>query len=123
MKKLYTTILLTTIVFASLSSKAQIDTVANLSDADKIYGLSKFWKEASYNFAFFDHAKVNWASTYQAYIPKILATKSTWQYYQVMAQLCALLKDGHTSVGFPYGLQHKSRYKWIDIEILTGDFM
>jgi len=122
MKKLCIIILLATIVFTSLSSKAQIDTVANLSDADKIYGLSKFWKEVSYNFAFFDHAKVNWDSTYQAYIPKILATKSTWQYYQVMTQFCALLKDGHTSVGFPYGLQHKSRYKWIDIENFNKRF-
>jgi len=96
---------------------AQIDTVSNLSDADKLYGLSTFWKEASYNFVYFDHAHVNWDSTYKAYIPKILATKSTWQYYLVMQRFCALLKDGHTSVGFPYELQHHiSRYKWIDIE-------
>ena len=59
------------------SLKAQIDTVANLSDADKMYGLSKFWSEAKYNFAYFDHAKIDWDSTYRAFIPKVLATKNT----------------------------------------------
>ncbi|HVX00168.1 MAG TPA: S41 family peptidase [Candidatus Babeliaceae bacterium] len=116
MKRSFTLLLVTLSLFGASSSNAQIDTISNLSNADKLFGLSKFWSETKYNFAFFDHANVNWDSTYQAYIPKILATKSTWQYYQVMARFCALLKDGHTSVGFPYSIQHKSRYKWIDIE-------
>ncbi|AXY76587.1 peptidase S41 [Paraflavitalea soli] len=80
---------------------AQIDTVSNISDADKLYGLSLFWKEASYNFAYFDKAKINWDSTYQAFIPKVLATKNTWDYYRVMKRFCALLKDGHTNVYTP----------------------
>ena len=95
MKKLYTLILLVVII-STRSAFAQVDTVANLSNADKLYGLSKFWSETSYNFAYFDHAKINWDSTYRAYIPKVLATKNTWEYYLVMARFCALLKDGHT---------------------------
>lgn len=110
------TFIVTSLLFLSLNSLAQIDTVSNLSDADKLYGLSKFWSETSYNFAFFDHAKINWDSTYRAFIPKVLATKSTWQYYLVMTRFCALLKDGHTSVGYPWALQSKGRQKWIDIE-------
>jgi carboxyl-terminal processing protease len=78
---------------------AQIDTVANISTQDKLYGLSKFWWEVSANFAYFDHAKVNWDSTYRAYIPKVIATKNTWEYYMLMQRFCALLKDGHTGVG------------------------
>jgi carboxyl-terminal processing protease len=116
MKKLYTIILLAVLI-NSRSAFAQIDTVANLSSADKLYGLGKFWSEASYNFAYFDHAKINWDSTYRAYIPKVLATKNTWEYYLVMSRFCALLKDGHTNIDFPVPLlTHKSRYKWIYIE-------
>ena len=41
-----------------------------LSTPEKIYGLSVFWKEASYNFAFFDQVSdLNWDSVYAAYIP------------------------------------------------------
>jgi carboxyl-terminal processing protease len=116
MKKLYTLILLAVIINAR-PAFAQIDTVANLSSGDKLYGLSKFWSEASYNFAYFDHAKINWDSAYRAYIPQVLATKSTWGYYLVMARFCALLKDGHTDLEFPANLlTHKSRYRWIYIE-------
>ncbi len=115
MKKLCALVFL--VILFSARSFAQIDTIANLSTADKLYGLSKFWSEASYNFAYFDHAKINWDSTYRAYIPKVLATKNTWEYYQLMQRFCALLKDGHTDLGFPVSLlTHKSRYKWIYFE-------
>lgn len=80
---------------------AQIDTVSNISNTDKLYGLSVFWKEAAYNFAYFDKANINWDSAYQAFIPRVLATKNTWDYYSVMKQFCALLKDGHTNVNAP----------------------
>ncbi|WP_315818883.1 hypothetical protein [Paraflavitalea speifideaquila] len=83
---------------------AQIDTVANITDADKLYGLSVFWKEAAYNFAYFDKANINWDSAYQAFIPQVLTTKNTWDYYRVMRRFCALLKDGHTNVYSPDNL-------------------
>ncbi|OJJ22534.1 hypothetical protein BKI52_07585 [marine bacterium AO1-C] len=75
---------------------------ANLSDAEKIYGLSLFWQEVNYNFAFFHQIPhLNWDSTYKAFIPKVLATYSTEDYYRVLAKMGALLKDGHTSIRFP----------------------
>ena len=70
-----------------------------LSDEEKIYGLSILWKEASYNFAYFDQVPdVDWDKTYQAYIPKVVATESTVEYYDVLKQFLALLKDGHTRI-------------------------
>ncbi|SDP96483.1 Peptidase family S41 [Mucilaginibacter sp. OK268] len=118
MKKIYYCLSLVFLMTGFRPAFAQIDTVSNLSSADKLYGLSKFWSEAKYNFAYFDHAKINWDSTYQAYIPKILATKSTWEYYMLMQRFCALLKDGHTDIDFPQALMppHASRYRWINIE-------
>lgn len=82
----------------------------NLSDAEKIAGLSKFWSEASYNFAYFDKANINWDSAYQAFIPQVLATKTTYDYYRTLTRFCALLKDGHTNVNAPRLLYSYSTY-------------
>jgi C-terminal processing protease CtpA/Prc len=86
----------------SLNAIGQLDTTSNLSDAEKIYGLSVFWKEASYNFAYFDKTRINWDSAYQAYIPLVLGTKSTFAYYRVLQKFSALLKDGHTDIQMPF---------------------
>ena len=83
---------------------------ANLSDAEKIAGLSKFWSEASYNFAYFDKVKINWDSAYQAFIPQVLMTKTTYDYYRTLERFCALLKDGHTNVNAPWSLYGYSTY-------------
>ena len=71
----------------------------NLSDAEKVAGLSKLWSEAKYNFAYFDQIPdVNWDSAYLAYIPKVQATRNTVEYYRTLKQFYALLRDGHTDV-------------------------
>lgn len=87
---------------------------ANISDADKLYGLSLFWQEANYNFAFFHQVPtLHWDSAYQAYIPKVLATRSTKAYYDVLRRFCALLKDGHTRILYP----DEVRKQFSDIKI------
>lgn len=69
---------------------------------EKIYGLSKFWQEVNYNFAFFGQVpELNWDSVYQAYIPIILATESDYDYYKALERMCALLQDGHTNIYMP----------------------
>src|SRR5256885_1632531 len=46
----------------------------DLSPESKLYGLSLFWKEASYNFAYFDHVPgLNWDKAYTEFIPQVLA--------------------------------------------------
>ena len=116
--KRYCALMVLAVIVSANTAFAQIDTVSNLPTSDKLYGLSKFWSEASQNFAYFDHAKINWDSAYRAFIPQIIATKSTWQYYRVMSRFCALLKDGHTDIDFPSQLipPKASRFKWIYIE-------
>lgn len=74
----------------------------NLSDEEKIAGLSKFWSEAKYNFINFPLVPdLDWDKLYLEFIPKILATKSTFEYYRVLQMFCAKLKDGHTNIYFP----------------------
>ena len=78
---------------------------AEMSDDEKVAGLSKFWSEAKYNFVNFDLVpNLNFDSLYLAYLPKVKASKSTIDYYKVMAQFCAQLRDGHTNVNPPQEL-------------------
>ena len=115
MKQIFFTIQL---VF-SINAFAQVDTTTNLSDKEKIVGLSKFWSEAANNFVYFDRAKINWHSAYGAFIPKILATKYMWDYYSVIKEFAALLKDGHTDVQESFSLYNSSTHsRFINSSIL-----
>ena len=97
MKNIY---IVTLISFACISSYGQ--ELNTLSPSQKIYGLSKFWSEVNYNFAYFDNVPtLNWDSTYIAYIPKVLETRSDIDYYNLLTRFAVLLKDGHTRVSYP----------------------
>lgn len=80
----------------------------DLSEDEKVAGLSRLWSEVKYNFVYFDRVPdVNWDSLYFAYLPRVRATESTWDYYQTLQELCARLKDGHTNVWPPFALWEK----------------
>jgi len=71
----------------------------HLSEDEKVAGLSKFWSEVKYNFVYVDTLKaIDWDRLYLEYLPKVRATRSTAEYYKVLMELCARLKDGHTNV-------------------------
>lgn len=71
----------------------------NINEDEKVAGLSLLWSAAKYNFANFDLVpELNWDSLYVAYLPKVQKTTSTSEYYKVLMELCARLKDGHTNV-------------------------
>lgn len=71
----------------------------NISDDEKVAGLSKLWSEAKYNFAYFDHVpELDWDKVYLEYLPKVRATRSTAGYMRVLKTFCAQLHDGHTDV-------------------------
>jgi C-terminal processing protease CtpA/Prc len=71
----------------------------NLSEDEKVAGLSKLWSEAKYNFAYFDHLPgLDWDRLYLDYLPQVRATASTLAYYRVLQRFYAQLKDGHTGL-------------------------
>ena len=41
-----------------------------ISDEQKIYELSKIWKDAEYNFAFWDRVSVDWDGEYKKALPR-----------------------------------------------------
>lgn len=94
------------IVFYSANINAQTEN--SITSTEKVYGLSKIWKEVSYNFAFISQVPdIKWDSCYLATIPKVLGTKNDWDYYQELQKFVAILKDGHTRVFPPAELRNK----------------
>jgi carboxyl-terminal processing protease len=74
----------------------------NISTEEKIAGLTLFWTRARDSFVYFDKLPdVRWDKVYLDYLSKVMATKSTAEYYRVLMQLAPLLKDGHTNIYAP----------------------
>lgn len=82
----------------------------NFSQSEKLAGLGKFWSEVKYNFAFPDRlVALDWDKLYLDSIPKVIATKSTEEYYAELMRLCARLQDGHTNVYPPEQLDTSAK--------------
>jgi C-terminal processing protease CtpA/Prc len=80
----------------------------NISEDEKIAGLSKLWSEVKYNFV--DTAtleKIDWDKLYLDALPRVRATRSTEDYYRLLTELVARLKDGHTNVMPPKELSER----------------
>jgi len=78
----------------------------NISEDEKIAGLSKLWSEIKFNFINFDLVPdVNPDSLYMEFLPKVRATTSTLEYYKLLQNFCVQFNDGHTEVDFPKELR------------------
>jgi len=107
-KLLFPLVLLFGIESNAIFASEYLNPPDDLTDKEKLYGLSLFWKEASYNFAFFDQVPdLDFDNTYREFIPKVLATETTYEYYLELMRFNALLQDGHTNVYFPEELSSK----------------
>ncbi len=84
-----------------------------IPDELKIYELSKLWKEAEYNFAFWDKVDIDWDEEYKKALPRVLAAKDAYEYYRELRRFAALLCDGHTDVSFP-------EYVWQDAQYFSA---
>ncbi len=72
-----------------------------ITDEQKIYELSKIWKEAEYNFAFWDKVNIDWDAEYKKTLNAVLGTKDIYDYYRELQRFLVLLNDGHTGVNMP----------------------
>ncbi|MES2038352.1 MAG: S41 family peptidase [Pseudomonadota bacterium] len=73
-----------------------------ISTAEKIAGLSMFWSEVKRSFVNFHNVPdLDWDKLYLEYLDKVMQTKSTREYYQIMMQLAPQLQDGHTNIYAP----------------------
>ena len=91
------------LLILGLSSSSQIPN--SISMEEKVFGLSKFWSEASYNFPYFNFlTEVNLDSVYQQSVKEILETKNDYEYYQVLKKFAATFRDNHTWIQLPENL-------------------
>jgi C-terminal processing protease CtpA/Prc len=85
-----------------------------LTNEEKVYGLSKFWQEVNYNFVYLNKVDRNeWNKQYKTLITEVQNTQNDYEYYRLLQKFCALLKDGHTNIYFS---------KEIQDNILINDF-
>lgn len=102
--------------------------VEELSDAEKLAGLSLLWAEIKQGFVYFDQVpNLNWDQTYKDYISIVLNTNSTLDYYKELTRMISLLKDGHTNVYYPKELYERAyarpslRTKLVNGKVLITD--
>ncbi len=89
-------------VVASLAAQAPpADSMP--SEPERLFALARYWREAGENFVYFDHIPdVNWDSAYVAFVPRVVAARNTWEYFRVLQQFAAVLRDGHSDVSLPF---------------------
>jgi carboxyl-terminal processing protease len=93
----------------------------DLTEDEKIAGLSHLWSEAKYNFVFFDHVPgLDWDASYLSYLSRVRATKNTLDYYRTLAEFYAQLHDGHTAVGYPEQLGDAFGYPPLSTRLIEG---
>ncbi|RDV10710.1 peptidase S41 [Pontibacter diazotrophicus] len=99
-------VILSNLAYGQVSNK--------ISKEEKVYGLSKFWQEANYNFVYMDRVnREDFDKMYRSLILKVQETENDYEYYRLLQRFCAFLKDGHTNVWFPREIQDN---------VLTTDF-
>jgi hypothetical protein len=78
----------------------------NPPDELKIYELSLIWKEAAYNFAFWEERQrtLDWDKAYREALPAVLRIQNLYEYYLELAKFVALLRDGHTNIHMPQAI-------------------
>ncbi|MCL2363577.1 MAG: S41 family peptidase [Defluviitaleaceae bacterium] len=100
----------------------------NPHDELKIYELSLIWKEAAYNFAFWEERQrtLDWDAAYRKALPAVLRTQNLYEYYLELTKFVALLRDGHTNVGMPQAVMDAPEYSSklpISIMYANGEYV
>ncbi len=88
--------------FSMMYKTRELIPAVPIPEAERIAGFARLWSEVKYNFAFFDQVpEIDWDGILLAYIPKVQAARTDVEYYNVLRQCVALLRDGHTNVWGP----------------------
>jgi len=73
-----------------------------ISAHERVLGFVRLWSEVKYNFVFFDQVpEVDWDKILEEYLPRIQKEQTTKEYYLLLQECIALLKDTHTRVWPP----------------------
>lgn len=87
----------------------------------KVFGLMTVWAEARANFAFFDQVpRLDWDAECRAAIPRVIAASDEIEYYWILQELAAKLRDGHTGVSLPNAIQQSFDNLPLEVELVDG---
>ena len=79
------------ICLSSIFVNAQIPN--SISNAEKVYGLSKFWQEVNYNFVYLNKIdKDQWENDYKTMIDEVQNTENDNEYYSLLQKFRATQK-------------------------------
>jgi C-terminal processing protease CtpA/Prc len=90
----------------------------------KLWGLMQVWSEAKYAFPHQDRLEeLDWDATVQEFVPRVIAAEDMDNYYMLLMELAALLKDSHTSVLPPWGyFKPEHDYPPVEVQVIDGGF-
>lgn len=84
-----------------------------ISVEERVYGLSLLWREAEYNFAYWDELPdIDWNARYREFLPIVMAAEDPLVYYTELMRFLAVLRDGHTGVKMPQELMPPYCYRF-----------
>ncbi len=95
----------------------------------RIAGLAQLWAEVRWAYPDFKHTPaLDWDSLFIAYLPKVRSAKGTHEYYQVLKEFMAQLRDAHSNVYFPSHINDSMgrppiRTERIEDRVLVRDVM
>ncbi|OYD14428.1 hypothetical protein CH333_03325 [candidate division WOR-3 bacterium JGI_Cruoil_03_44_89] len=91
---------------------------------EKIWGLMQVYTEVKYNFANFENVQgLDWDNLVREYIPKIMKAKDRQEYYNLLQELIANLKDNHTRITLPDELRDGLDMPPIEVEVIENKFI
>lgn len=104
-------LILSIIFFGKISAQTELPNT--ISKTEKVYGLSKFWQEANYNFVYLNKIdREKWDNDYVNLIKEVQETENDYEYYRLLQKFCASLKDGHTNVFYPKSVDSLIQNTW-----------
>ncbi len=107
------------LVLISISVKAQ---EKQLTDEEKIYGLSLIWQEVNYNFAYMQDYNLDWDSLYIANIPKVVAARNLTEYYSILSSIMNSFHEGHTTISLPPEVKQMYGYVAMSMAYIDGNY-
>jgi hypothetical protein len=112
-------LLILILLFISISVNAQ---KKQLTDEEKIYGLSLIWQEVNYNYAYMENYNLDWDSLYIANIPKVVAAKNLTEYYSILSRIINSFHEGHTTIILPLEVKKMYGYVPISMSYINGKY-
>ena len=78
-----------------------------LPESERVAAFVRLWSEVKYNFVSFDRVpEVDWDKVLVEYLPQVQKAETKSEYFCALAKCLALLRDGHTDVGYSGGRRY-----------------